>query len=103
MALLPRHRATSFMVCSVLALVAFHVAFLFFAIGRSWLLPLLCAVTFAFAAGGYASPPIANKAAWFEAAELVGWSEQRARHSFIGLNVLTALLLVNAAIALAVR
>ena len=103
MATRSRDRARLFMVCSVLALLGFHAAFLCFALGRSLLVPLLCALTFAVAAGGYAWPPIANKAAWFEAAELVGWSTQRAHHTFVALNVLTALLLVNAGIAVAVR
>jgi hypothetical protein len=103
MALRPRQRAISFLACSVLALLGFHTAFLFFAMGLSLLLPLLGALAFAVAAGGYASPPLANRAAWFEAAELVGWSEQRARHTFVAFNVLTALLLVNAAVGVAVR
>jgi hypothetical protein len=103
MALRPRQRATSFLACSVLALLGFHAALLFFAMGLSLLVPLLSALAFAVAAGGYASPPIANRAAWFEAAELVGWSEHRARHTFLAVNVLTALLLVEAAVAVVVR
>jgi hypothetical protein len=103
MALRSRQRATSFLACSLLAVLAFHAAFLFFAMGLPLLMPLICALAFAIAAGGYASPPIANKAAWFEAAELVGWSDRRARYTFVGLNVPTVLLLVDGAVAIAVR
>ena len=103
MALRPRQRAASFLACSVLALLGFHAAFLLFAIGLSLLVPLLVALAFAVAAGGYAWPPIANREAWFKSAELVGWSEQTARRTFVVLNVLTVLLLVDVVVALAIR
>src|SRR5439155_11689114 len=68
MALRPRQRATSFLACSVLALLGFHAAFLLFAMGLSLLIPLMVALAFAVAAGGYAWPPIANREAWFKSA-----------------------------------
>lgn len=96
MALRPRQRATLFLTCCVLALLAFHLSFLAPVIGRSLAIPLVAALGFSIAAGGYAWPPIGNKTAWLEAAELVGWSERRARRSFIGINVLTWSLLFSA-------
>ena len=84
-----------FLSCCVLALLSFHAAFLSGAIGRSVVVPLVAALGFSVVAGGYAWPPIANKTASLEAAELAGWSERRARQTLIGINVLAFSLILS--------
>lgn len=101
MALRQRQRARLYMSACLVALLAFHAAFIFMAVDRSMLIPLITAVAFAVLAGGYAWPPIANRPAWDEAARLVGLSDEQARLTFLAVSVLSLLLIVNAVLALA--
>lgn len=97
----PRGRAIVYMGCSLLALLGLHAAFLSLIAGRPILLPLVGSLIFTVAAGGYAWPPIANRTGWLEAARLVGWSHRRARFTFVLINTLTLLLIVEGVIFLA--
>lgn len=88
LALTRRQRSRFYLVCSSLAVVFFHVAFLLIGTGRHPL-PLMTGFGLAVIAGGYAWPPIGNPGAVKEAARGLGWSKEKVRRVSFAINVLS--------------